>query len=95
MREDIDKQLFFVNSMRDIIYSKCLRTVIMSPTVFQTNLYALNWILGNQTASQVVDEYYQRSMRYDNVTNCPIDRPFFSGQACITCSPPRPVFDLF
>lgn len=66
----------------------------MSPTIFQTNLYAPNWILGNQTASQVVDEYYQRSLRYDNVTNCPVDRPFFNGQTCMTCNPPRSVFDL-
>jgi hypothetical protein len=94
MKEDIEKQLFFVNSMKDIIQSKCLRTIIMSPTIFQTNLYAPNWILGNQTASQVVDDYYERSLRYDNVTNCPIEKPFFNGKLCITCSEPRPVFDL-
>ena len=95
MREDIEKQLFFVNSMKEVLESKCLRTIILSPTIFQTNLYAANWILGNQTANQVVDDYYERSLRYDNVTNCPVERPFFDGQACIICAEPRPVFDLF
>lgn len=95
IREDMEKQLTYINSMKDVLNSKCLRTVILSPTIFQTNLYAPNWILGNQTANQVVDEYYERSLRYDNVTNCPIDKPFFNGQACIVCQEPRPVFNLF
>ena len=85
MREDIEKQLFFVNSMKEVLESKCLRTIILSPTIFQTNLYAAKWILGNQTANQVVDDYYERSLRYDNVTNCTVERPFFDGQAWIIC----------
>lgn len=66
--------------MEDILYSKCLKVLNLSPTIFQTNLYVDNWILGDQTADEVVDEYYQRSLRYHNVTNCPISRPFFEGK---------------
>ena len=46
--------------------------VILSPTIFQTNIYAKNWILGNLTIDNLIDQYYLRSKNYENVTNCPI-----------------------
>lgn len=55
MNRDIEKQLFFVQSMQDILYARCLKVIILSPTIFQTNLYVDNWILGDQTADEVVD----------------------------------------
>lgn len=36
--------------MEDILYAKCLKVLNLSPTIFQTNLYVDNWILGDQTA---------------------------------------------
>lgn len=68
--------------------------VILSPTIFQTNIYAGNWSLGNMTIDDLIEQYYQRSIRYDNITNCPIDFPFFDGKQCIQCNPPTPVFDI-
>ena len=65
--------------MEDILYAKCLKVLLLSPTIYQTNLYVNNWILGDQTADEIVDEYYQRSLRYNNVTNCPLARPFYVG----------------
>lgn len=50
MSRDIQKQLFFVQSMEDILYAKCLKVIVLSPTIFQTNLYVDNWVLGDQTA---------------------------------------------
>lgn len=46
--------------------------VILSPTIFQTNIYATNWTLGNLTIDDLIEQYYQRSIRYDNITNCPV-----------------------
>lgn len=33
-------------------------------------------------------------MRYNNVTNCPLARPFFVGTECIACPEDTPVFNL-
>ena len=68
--------------------------VILSPTIFQTNIYAPNWVLGNMTIDDLIEQYYQRSIRYDNITNCPIDFPFFDGKKCINCSTSTPAFDI-
>lgn len=68
--------------------------VILSPTIFQTNIYAPNWVLGNMTIDDLIEQYYQRSIRYDNITNCPIDFPFFDGKQCITCPQTAPAFDI-
>ena len=66
--------------------------VILSPTIFQTNIYADNWVLGNMTIDDLIEQYYQRSIRYDNITNCPIETPFFDGNKCVNCS--GLVFDI-
>lgn len=68
--------------------------VILSPTIWQTNIYAPNWILGNMTIDDLIEQYYQRSIRYDNITNCPIEAPFFDGKQCITCNATAPAFDI-
>ena len=68
--------------------------VILSPTIFQTNIYAPNWVLGNMTIDDLIEQYYQRSIRYDNITNCPIDFPFFDSKQCIQCPPAQPAFDI-
>lgn len=67
--------------------------VILSPTIFQTNIYAKNWILGNLTIDNLIDQYYLRSRNYENVTNCPIEYPFFNGQECIICEEPNLIFN--
>ena len=57
----------------------------MTPTVYQTNIYSPNWVLGNQTINDLVNTYIQRSKDADNITNCPIATPFFDGTECIAC----------
>lgn len=80
IKRDIEKQIFFLNSIESIIYTNCTMNVILSPTIFQTNIYATNWTLGNLTIDDLIEQYYQRSIRYDNITNCPIEYPFFDGK---------------
>jgi hypothetical protein len=94
IQADIDKQLFFLDSMESIIYTNCSMNVILSPTVWQTNIYAPNWVLGNMTIDDLIEQYYQRSIRYDNITNCPLEYPFFDGSSCIQCYSPNPIFDI-
>lgn len=74
-----------MDSIESIIYTDCSMNVILSPTIFQTNIYAKNWILGNLTIDNLIDQYYLRSKNYENVTNCPIEFPFFDGRDCIIC----------
>ena len=94
IKRDIEKQLFFLNSIESIIYTNCSMNVILSQTIFQTNIYAPNWVLGNMTIDDLIEQYYQRSIRYDNITNCPIDFPFFDGKQCIQCTNAQPAFDI-
>lgn len=68
--------------------------VLLSATIWQSNIYATGWILGELTIDDLIEQYYQRSIRYDNVTNCPIETPFYDGSECIICEDPNPVFDI-
>lgn len=91
---DARKQLFFLDTMREILITGCKKTSIIGPTIFQTNLYADNWILGNYTTEDIMKIYNKRTEQYDNVTNCPLERPFFDGKQCIQCPPGSPVFNM-
>lgn len=95
MYEDLNSQLYFVDNMVTILRSRCTQRAILSPTVWQTNLNAQNWILGEQTLDDVIEEYYQRAITYDNITNCDIKTPFFSNGKCINCPKAQPVFNLY
>lgn len=68
--------------------------VLLGPTIFQTNIYADGWILGNMTIDDLIDQYFERSMRYDNITNCPNEFPFFNGKKCVICPEDHPVFNI-
>lgn len=91
---DARKQLFFLDTMREILVADCRKSAKIGPTIFQTNLYAENWILGNYTTDDLVKLYSKRAEQYDNVTNCPQDRPFYAGNACIKCDSGSPVFNI-
>jgi hypothetical protein len=54
IKSDIEKQIFFLNSIESIIYTNCSMNVILSPTIWQTNIYAPNWILGNMTIDDLI-----------------------------------------
>lgn len=92
---DLNNQLFYVESNQAALRAKCGRKTIMSATIWQTNLNGQNWILGDQTLDDVIEEYYQRSIGYDNITNCDLKTPFFSEGKCINCPAKLPIFDLY
>ena len=94
IKRDIQKEKFYLDSIESIIYTNCSMNVILSATIWQTNIYAPGWILGNMTIDDLIEQYYQRSIRYDNVTNCPIEKPFFNTKECIVCKDDTPVFDI-
>lgn len=94
IKRDIEKQIFFLNSIESILYTNCSMNVILSPTIWQTNIYAPNWVLGNMTIDDLIEQYYQRSIRYDNITNCHVETPFFDGKQCIICPTATPIFDI-
>ena len=91
---DARKQLFFLDTMREIMTTDCRRSATLGPTIFQTNLYAENWVLGNYSSDDIVKLYNKRAEQYDNVTNCPTDKPFFDGKSCIQCPSNSPVFNI-
>lgn len=91
---DLNDQLFFIDNIRDILSSQCVGRVILSPTIWQTNLNARNWMVGNQTLDDVIEQYYQRAITYDNITNCDLRTPYFSNGSCIDCPAETPIFNL-
>jgi hypothetical protein len=95
MAEDLNAQLFFIDTIEQVLDSKCKKQAILTPTIWQTNLNSRNWILGDQTLDDVVDEYFKRSIKYENITNCPVDFPFFNGTHCIDCPHQKPLFNLY
>jgi hypothetical protein len=92
---DIAKQSTLIDSIEKAIYTRCDSSIVLSATIFQSNIYASNWILGSQTIDDLIEEYYQRSVRYDNITNCPLEFPYFDGQQCIRCDQDGAVFNMF
>ena len=91
---DIAKQQTLLQGISKAIYTQCRTTVVLTPTIFQTNLLANNWILGRQSIDNIVEQYYQRSRFYHNVTNCPLDSPFYEGSQCNKCQQPTPIFNM-
>jgi hypothetical protein len=38
----------------------------------QTNLGAENWILGNKTINDIIQDSLKKLEKYENISNCPI-----------------------
>lgn len=74
--------------------TNCSTQAILSPTAYQTNIYAPNWITGDQTINDIVNEYVDRSQQFNNITNCPLSNPFYDGTGCINCQDPNPIFNM-
>lgn len=94
IKGDISKQETILTSIDKVIGSNCSTSAVLTPTIFQSNLYATNWILGRQSINNIVEQYYQRSRQYSNVTNCPLSNPFFDGKTCLKCEGSSPLFNL-
>lgn len=61
-------------------------------TQFQTNLKANGWCYGTFTPDLVRLSSFARMVNL-NVTNCPLDLPYFSGKRCVKCNRGL-IFDL-
>lgn len=94
INSDIAKQETILEGIQKAIYTKCETTVVFTPSIFQSNLMAENWILGKQTIDNIVEQYYLRGRLYHNVTNCALETPFFDGTKCISCKDPQPIFNI-
>ena len=94
MNRDIARQKDLVQDLEGVINRPCLEQVLTSG-IFQSNVYAKNWILGPQTSDQLIDEYAERSLLFDNVTNCPLSHPFFDGVRCTNCTERLPIFNIY
>ncbi len=44
--------------------------------------------------NDIVNQYVARSQQYDNITNCPLDTPFYNNIKCVQCSGTTPIFDM-
>jgi hypothetical protein len=55
INSDLQKQSVIIEGIEKILYTKCDSSVILSPTIFQSNIYASNWILGNQTIDDLIE----------------------------------------
>jgi hypothetical protein len=65
----------------------------LAVSTYQTNIKAKNWIYGGMTQSQLRLRYFSRSASR-NITNCPLETPFFNGQNCINCVGDFPFWDM-
>jgi hypothetical protein len=87
-------QIYYLQTIQQVIQNNCTTATILSPTVYQSNVFAPNWITGSQTMNDIVNQYIARSQQFDNITNCPIATPFYNGITCVDCTGATPVFDM-
>lgn len=80
--------------LKKVLVENCTNKAVISPTVYQSNIYAPNWVLGNLTINDLVSQYISNSQQYNNITNCPLETPFFNGYMCINCSYPYTLFNM-
>lgn len=70
--------------------------ILVGPTPYQTNINTPKpWILGGITYNDLVKDYVSRATTNNNVTNCGLNTPFWTGLKCVSCNEPTPVFDIF
>lgn len=94
MRASANYQIYYLQTIQNVLNGNCTNTAILTSSVYQSNVYATNWILGNQTINDLVNIYIQRSRDYNSITNCPLETPFFNGYECINCVTPTPIFNM-
>lgn len=65
-------QIYYLQTIQTVLKDNCTTTAVLSPTMYQSNLNAVNWIAGNQSVVNLINEYIARSFQYESVTNCPL-----------------------
>jgi hypothetical protein len=94
---DADNNIQYLNVAELLINRNCqdIGTIIVGPSTYQTNINTQKpWILGGITLNDLVKDYVRRGTTYENVTNCGLNTPFFTGLECISCESPKPIFDI-
>ncbi len=54
LESDLQKQLTLLDSLQKTIYTECQSKSILTPTIYQTNIYADGWILGDQNIDDLI-----------------------------------------
>ena len=83
---DLTNQQLLTKTMDVIIASNCSSNANLQATAFQSNLVVDRWILGNIPLSELIQEYTDRSLTNQYVTNCPEDAPWYTPDGCIACN---------
>lgn len=93
--ESIQREYILLDQIEAILKIECKEN--LSPTIFQSNLNAKNWILGPQTMDDLQEEYSERALIFHNITNCPLTTPFFNPrlEECIECVEPDNLFNMY
>lgn len=77
--------------------TKCrtIKNLMVGPSPYQTNINTPKpWILGGITLNDLVKDYIKRATDNDNTTNCGTNTPFWTGDKCVECKDPTPVFNI-
>ena len=94
MNRNANSQIFYLKAIKKVLQSNCTSEAVLAPTVYQSNIYAQNWVLGEQDINNLVQNYIERSKNYDSISNCDIETPFYNGEKCIECDGEIPVFNM-
>ena len=54
LQKDTQKQLTLLDSLQNTILTQCETKTILTPTIYQTNIYADGWILGDQNIDDLI-----------------------------------------
>ncbi len=94
---DAGNSLRYLSTIEKLVNSNCndISYLLIGPTPYQTNVNTKQpWILGGITMDNLVKDYVNRINTINNVTNCGIDTPFWTGFVCTSCQDPTPVFNI-
>lgn len=72
--------------MSIVIASNCSTNANLQATAVQSNLVVDRWMLGNIPMAQLIQEYTDRSLTNQYVTNCPEETPWYTADGCIPCN---------
>lgn len=65
-------QIFYLEAVSQALSTNCTEKAVLGHTIMQTNLGAENWILGNKTINDIIQESLKKLEKYENISNCPI-----------------------
>lgn len=85
-KTDLTNQQLLTKTMDIIITSNCSADANLQATAMQSNLVVDRWLLGNIPLTQLIQEYTDRSLTNQYVTNCPEETPWYTPDGCIPCS---------